>query len=424
MATKPQKLKNLLFFGDFGCTTGFGNVSKELVDNWAKDKNLKIVVFAINNFTKEPYEYLPNVTVIPALSTVLEDEPKDDFYCRIQFLRLLMHNDFDVVFCLNDIEIFNEMGEHLKNVKIEKRKQNKPNFKSMVYFPIDSEPRPVDLKILDFFDEVVTYTEYAKRVMTPLTTPANAKRIRVIPHGCNTKDFYPLSEEEKLKAKLEILGEGNEETFLFGTVNRNSARKDLGSLILGFATFKRNSQPNAVLYLHCNPLDEAGINVYRLCERLGLRIGVDVLVPKDFNENKGLETADLNRIYNAFDCFITTTTAEGWGLTVTEAMATKTLVVCPQHTSLSEITDYGENTISFMFNQANVYVKDFEKIRFTTNPHEVTNLLGIVYNLKNDEEDIRQVSQEKIERAYEKVKGMKWEVIAKQFKDKIDKLAK
>ena len=77
-----------------------------------------------------------------------------------------------------------------------------------------------------------------------------------------------------------------------------------------------------------------------------------------------------------------------------------------------------------MFNQANVYVKDFEKIRFTTNPHEVTNLLGIVYNLKNDEEDIRQASQEKIERAYEKVKGMKWEVIAKQFKDKIDKLAK
>ena len=857
MATKPQKIKTLLFFGDFGCTTGFANVSKELIENWAKDKNIKIVVFAINDYSKEPYEYLPNVTVIPAMSTVLEDEPKDDFYCRLQFLRLLMHNDFDVVFCLNDIEIFNEMGEHLKNVKVEKRKQNKPNFKSMVYFPIDSEPRPIDLKILDFFDEVVTYTEYAKRVMTPLTTPANAKRIKVIPHGCNTKDFYPLSEEEKLKAKLEILGEGKEETFLFGTVNRNSARKDLGSLILGFATFKHNSQPNAVLYLHCNPTDSAGINIYRLCERLGLRIGVDVLVPKEHNENKGCDNAELNRIYNAFDCFITTTTAEGWGLclepftkiptvngvknikdvlvgdmvlgnsgdyhkvldttfrsvdklinvkteygfdvkatiehpyfvysesekkgvfkrlidikkgdylgivkpiggkkliknldlleyidnvgnnliieedflsnkfayssknkkwsiseiskkynvsksvsesaiqnlkygtikkskdvlnlcdklksdgyvsstpvkinrnlkinddllyaigwylaegscengtrvefslnidelhiaekikliiedsfgfndcvirkmktkcslrisnaqiaqffkktcgqgsfnkkvpsfligsekklmplvkgyiegdghlrfdrnhisfsttssslafqiqsilnsngifiashrltkrgvgnsdfyecsitnhyiqkymdlvnysfelkrnstrnhksnviendthffvkikqiseiynktdvydlcventhsfvgnglvchnTVTEAMATKTLVVCPQHTSLSEITDFGENTISFMFNQANVYVKDFEKIRFTTNPHEVTNLLGIVYNLKNDEEDIRQASQEKIERAYEKVKGMKWEVIAKQFKDKIDKLAK
>ena len=424
MEKKPQKIKNLLFFGDFNCTTGFGNVSKELINNWAKDKNLKITVFAINDHTEASYNYLPNVLVLPAMSTVLSDEPKDDVYCRVQFLRVLMHNNFDVVFCLNDIEIFNEMGEHLRNVKNEKRSQNKPNFKSIVYFPIDSEPRPVDLKILDFFDEVITYTEYAKRVMTPLTTPTNAKRIKVIPHGCNTKDFYPLSEEERLKAKIEIVGEGNDKTFLFGTVNRNSARKDLGSLILGFATFKRNSEANAVLYLHCNPLDPSGINIFRLCERLGLRVGVDVLLPKAHNENKGCDNTELNRIYNALDCFITTTTAEGWGLTVTEAMATKTLIVCPQHTSLSEITDFGKNTISFLYNQANVFVNDFEKIRFTTNPHEVTNLLGIVYNLKHDEQEVQDVSQEKIERAYEKVKKMKWELIAKQFKDKIDKLSK
>ena len=31
---------------------------------------------------------------------------------------------------------------------------------------------------------------------------------------------------------------------------------------------------------------------------------------------------------------------------------------------------------------------------------------------------------EKIERAYEKVKGMTWDKVAKQFKVKIDKLAK
>jgi len=425
MATKPQKITNLLFFGDFGCTTGFANVSTELIDNWAKDKSLRIMVFAINNFEKEPYDYLPNVKVIPALSTVLEEDPKEDFYCRLQFLRLLMHNNFDVVFCFNDIEIFNEMGGYLKELKNEKRKQNKPNFKSMVYFPIDSEPRPVDLKILDFFDEVVTYTEYAKRVLSPLTTPTNAKKIRVIPHGCNTKDFYPLSQEEKLKAKLEILGEGNEETFLFGTVNRNSARKDLASLILGFSTFIRHeSKPNAVLYLHCNPLDTAGINIYRLCERLGLEIGKDIILPQYFSENKGYDVEKLNRIYNSFDCFITTTTAEGWGLTVTEAMATRTLVVCPQHTSLSEIIDFGQNAICFLYQQANVFVNDFDKIRFSTNPNEVTNILGVVYNLKNEEEDIRKIAEEKIDRAYEKVKGMRWEVIAKQFKDKIDKLAK
>jgi len=312
MAKKTEKITNLLFFGDFGCTTGFGNVSKELIDYWSKDKNLRIVVFAINNFAEAPYDYKENVKVLPAMTL---SESKKDVYCRIEFLKTIYQNDFDIVFCLNDIEIFNEMGEHLLNVKKEKRKENKKSFKTMVYFPIDSEPRPVDLNILSFFDEVITYTEYAKNVMKPLTTPTNAKKIRVIPHGCNTNDFYPLTNEEKLEAKLEILGEaGDAETYLFGSVNRNSARKDLASLILGFATFKHHNQVKAVLYLHCNPLDPSGINMYRLCERVGLRVGLDVIFPKDFSENKGCDNVQLNRIYNSFNCFITTTTAEGWGL--------------------------------------------------------------------------------------------------------------
>lgn len=425
MAKKTQKITNLLFFGDFGCTTGFGNVSKELVENWAKDKNLKIAVFAINDHSTEPYDYLPNVKVIPAMSTVLADEPKDDVYCRIQFLRLLMHNDFDVVFCLNDIEIFNEMGVHLQNVKNEKRKLNKPNFKSMVYFPIDSEPRPFDLKVLNFFDEVITYTEYAKSVMKNLTTEANFKKIKVIPHGCNTTEFFPLTEEEKLQAKLELLGDaGDAETYLFGTVNRNSARKDLASLILGFSTFKHSNEVNAVLYLHCNPLDPSGINIFRLCERVGLTIGKDVLLPKDYSENKGVDNVQLNRIYNALDCFITTTTAEGWGLTVTEAMATKTLVICPKHTSLTEITNDGDLALNFMFMQPAVFVNDYEKIRFVCNSSEVNTLLGVAYNLRNDEQELQDMANDKIERAYEKVKAMTWDKVAKQFKVKIDKLAK
>ena len=422
MAKKIQKITNLLFFGDFGCTTGFGNVSKELIDEWSKDKNLKIVVFAINNFAEAPYDYKENVKVLPAMTL---SESKKDVYCRIEFLKVLYQNNFDVLFCLNDIEIFNEMGEHILNVKTQKKKENKPNFKSMVYFPIDSEPRPVDLKILSFFDEVITYTEYGKSVIKNLTTEANFKKIKVIPHGCNTSEFYPLSDEEKLKAKLELLGDaGNAETYLFGSVNRNSARKDLGTLILGFATFKHSDNPNAVLYLHCNPLDPSGLNIYRLCERVGLRIGIDVIVPKDYSENKGVDNAQLNRIFNAFDCFITTTTAEGWGLTVTEAMATKTLVICPKHTSLTEITNDGDLTLNFMFKQPVVYVNDFEKIRFSCNPNEVNTLLGVAYNLKNDEQELQDAVAEKIEKAYQKVKGMSWTGIARQFKVKIDKLSK
>jgi glycosyltransferase involved in cell wall biosynthesis len=167
-----------------------------------------------------------------------------------------------------------------------------------------------------------------------------------------------------------------------------------------------------------------GINIYRLCERVGLEVGKDVIVPKDYSENKGYSVEELNKIYNSFDCFITTTTAEGWGLTVTEAMATKCLVICPKHTSLTEITNNGENTLNFMFSQQAVFVNDFEKIRFTTNPLEVKTLCEIAYGLKNDEPELQEMVKVKIENAYNKVSGMKWEGIAKQFKVIIDKLTK
>jgi glycosyltransferase involved in cell wall biosynthesis len=420
------KEKNLLVFADFGCDTGFGKVSKELIDEWCKDSKLKIVVFAINNFAEKPYQYQDNVLVIPALSTIEEKDPKGDVYCRLQFLRILYNNDFDVVFCLNDVEVFNDMGEHFKNVKIEKKKNNKPSFKSIIYFPIDSEPRITDLQVLNLFDEIVTYTQYAKDVIKRMVSTTISKKVKVIPHGCNTNDFYPLEESEKQNAKIELLGEENKDAFLFGSVNRNSARKDLATLILGFAYFKNVSKEpiNSVLYLHCNPLDKSGVNIERLCERLGLRFGIDVITPKDYNENKGYDVVKLNKIYNAFDCFITTTTAEGWGLTITEAMATKTLVICPKHTALTELTNNGENTLSYLFLNQMVFVKDYEKIRNVCSAPEVKTLMEVAYNLKNDQPEMQELAKEKIENAYKKVVELKWKDISRQFKVIIDKLAK
>jgi glycosyltransferase involved in cell wall biosynthesis len=416
-----EKQKSLLVYADWNCTTGFGAVAKELVNEWAKDKKLSIVIFGINDLSTKIYDYLPNVKVIPALITG-DENSKKDIYRRIELLKLIYQSDFDALFFLQDVEVINTMEEQLRDVKNTKRKENRPNFKSMIYFPVDSEPRLSDLKVLQFFDEVVTYTEYAKSVMKPLISDTQFKKIKIIPHGTNSNDFYPYSDADKLKAKKEMFG--SEDVFVFGSVNRNQVRKDFGSLIMGFAMYKHTSGANALLYLHCNPIDPMGINIYRLCERVGLEVGKDVIVPKDYSENKGCTLEELNKIYNSFDCFITTTTSEGWGLTITEAMATKCLVICPKHTSLTEITDNGANTLNFMFSQQAVFVNDFEKIRFTTNPLEVKTLCEVAYGLKNDEPELQEMVKVKIENAYNKVSGMKWEGIAKQFKVIIDKLTK
>jgi glycosyltransferase involved in cell wall biosynthesis len=418
---KKEIQKSLLVYADWNCTTGFGAVAKELVDEWSKDKNLSIVIFAINDKSKAVYDYLPNVKVIPALQTGDKDT-RGDIYRRIELLQIIYQNDFDALFFLQDVEVINAMADNLKEVKNKKREENRPNFKSMIYFPIDSEPRMADLKVLSFFDEVVTYTQYAKGVMKPLLSDTQFKKIKIIPHGTNTTDFHPYSPLAKAKAKSDIFG--TEDVFVFGSVNRNQVRKDFGSLIMGFAMFKHTTGANALLYLHCNPVDPMGINIFRLCDRVGLEVGKDVIIPKDYSENKGCSLEELNKIYNSFDCFITTTTAEGWGLTITEAMATKCLVICPKHTSLTEITDNGENSLNFMFSQQAVFVNDFEKIRITTNPMEVKTLCEVAYGLKDEVPELQEQVKQKIENAYNKVSAMKWDGIAKQFKVIIDRLVK
>jgi glycosyltransferase involved in cell wall biosynthesis len=414
---KADKVVNLLFYGDFNCTTGFGNVSKQLINSWSKNKNFNITILAINDLSEKPYNYKDNVMVLPCLAI---DEKKDG-YARLELLKILYSHDFDVFFALNDIEVLNSMTEHLANVKKERAKANKKKTKYVLYTPIDSEPRPSDCEVLHLFDEVITYTEYAKAVLKPLIAESLWKKIKVIPHGIDTEVFYPIPFELENRETKELIF-GRDDVFVFGSVNRNSARKDLGTLMIGFAMFKHTSQADAVLYLHCNPKDKMGIDCYRLSERLGLEVDKDIFFPKDFNENNGISEYELNKIYNTFDCFITTTTAEGWGLSIVEAMATQKLVVAPKHTSITEITDNGNNAFCFKFMQRAVFVNDFEKIRFISNPEEVAQVCGIVYNLQNETEEVQGQVNEIIENAYNHVTKWKWKDIAKKFEQIILKL--
>jgi glycosyltransferase involved in cell wall biosynthesis len=415
--TKKDQVVNILYYGDFNCTTGFGNVSKQLIDNWSKNKNFNISILAINDRSEKPYNYQSNVLVIPCL---IADEKKDG-YARLELLKMLYQHDFDVFFALNDIEVLNSMTEHLNNVKKERTKANKKKTKFVLYTPIDSEPRPRDCEVLSLFDEVITYTEYGKATLKPLISETNWKKVKVIPHGIDTEVFYPIANNfENSKTKEQLFGKSD--VFVFGSVNRNSARKDLATLIMGFAMFKHTTQANAVLYIHCNPIDRMGIDCYRLSERLGLDVGTDIFFPKDFDENMGVPESELNKIYNTFDCFVTTTTAEGWGLSIVEAMATKKLVIAPRHTSIQEITDNGNNAFLFKFMQRAVFINDFEKIRFISNPEEVAQVCGIVYNLQNEEDEVKGQVTTIVENAYNHVTKWKWKDIANKFENIILKL--
>jgi len=419
---KPIKASNdILIYADFGCTTGFGNVAKELVDRWSKeaDKNTHFWIFALNNFEKEKYNYLPNVTVLPAN---IMPGASSDVYQRAAFVSLFSSVHFNVIYLINDIEVVGSISGDLVLSNADKKKKKLLQHKTIFYFPIDSIPRPKDLDFLQRFDEIATFTEYGKNVVETIAPIKVQQKIKVITHGVSTKDFYKLPTEEAQSYKIKLFGE---DKFVFGTVNRNSARKDISTTILGFKKMMESNIPQEiknrfVLYCHCNPEDPAGPNLRLLLQRIGLEENKNVFFPKKFNENKGFSVSELNTIYNIMDVFITTSTAEGWGLTLTEAMATETLTISPFHTSFMEIVDGGRNTISLKTHET-VFCHDGNKVRYKTTPLEVVK--GMHWAASNEVFEDEQKNQI-IATALEKVKTYSWDATADEFWKLISKYLK
>ena len=411
----PNEVK-VLMHCDYNCNTGFGNVAKHFIDELRKDKNYTIVIHGINDFSKETYVEDDKLLVKPSYLN-----KKGDPYGRIDVLNALYQSDFDIFFMLNDIEVISQMMEHVKNVQREKKKEGRPSFRMVTYSPVDSHVRKFDLKGFEYIDAPITYTDYAKAHIET-TEPKMKGKMMILPHGVDTKVFHKLGEKKIMRTKLKMFGEQNKDAFVFGSVNRNQVRKDIGALLLGFAEFKkRQPKRKSVLYLHCNPEDVSGINLYRACERLGLEYKKDIFFPEKFSENKGLSLSELNAIYGVMDVFVTTTTAEGWGLTVTEAMATETPVISPTHTALFEVTGKAKLVEELHTAHEMIFIQDFEKIRSVCDPFEVANAMDRMFDAIIDPLGVNgQMVIGRTKKALSFVKKLKWPEISAKFKTIMD----
>lgn len=152
-----------------------------------------------------------------------------------------------------------------------------------------------------------------------------------IPHGVNIKNFFPYSQEEKekIKAKLGLTGK-----FIVGSVFRNQGRKMADRTIKSFALFAK-SNPDAVLLLHTDPDDQAQVfHLPSLIQRYNLENRVLFTGMKFFN---GFSYKQMNEVYNAMDAFILTTSGEGFGIPIIEAMACGVPVLVTDYTTTKEL---------------------------------------------------------------------------------------
>ena len=167
-----------------------------------------------------------------------------------------------------------------------------------------------------------------------------------IPHAVNDSVFCKIPDTDLIKnfKKDNLIGidsKGNKR-FTFFWNNRNARRKQSGSLMFWFNDFlDRVGRDKATLIMHTEPKDPNGQDLDAISERLGFDDDQFKL-----STNK-LSIEQLSVLYNACDCTINISDAEGFGLATLESLATETPIIVNMTGGLQEQVTDGENWFGF-----------------------------------------------------------------------------
>jgi D-inositol-3-phosphate glycosyltransferase len=410
METNKKNLKRILWLSDFACSTGFATVSHNIIQQLLKTEKYQIDVIAINYYgmPNEWQRLYPLVRIFPSAAI-----SNGDVFGRQGVLNMLATGGYDLLFTLQDtfqMELVAGMIVQMQNLLKEKGKP----FEWVYYYPIDAKPKESWIKnCVALCDNPVAYTEYGQN---ETLKHADISNLINIPHGYDPSVFFPVEDSVKEKFRKEYFDGKAEGKYIITNVNRNQPRKDFARTLQIFSNFKKKV-PNSILYLHCKETDLGG-SINEMAKNFGLIEGEDYILPKNFSEGTGISLTNLNMIYNVSDVIMTTTLGEGWGLSMTEAMGTKTPVIAPNHTSLTEMLE-GRGTLVGCGKTSMDWVSlqnDNDRLRPLADVDEYVEKL---VNLINDKEHTKELADKAFKYASE---NLTWEVVCKKWIAIFDKL--
>lgn len=415
---KKEKIR-ILAWGDYCCSTGFGTVMSNIMQELASSGEYEIDVLGIN-YSGDPYDEKrwPG-RVYPAMPGLMSQAAEyADVYGRKRLLDMLVVGKYDVLFMLQDTFILQPIMPQLLAIRDELIKNKLKPFKTVYYYPIDSIAKPDWIKeVVAKIDFPVTYTKFAFE-QSIKQVPALAERLKVIYHGTNTKEFYPI-EDKKAVAEFRTkyfngLADGK---FLIVNVNRNQPRKDTVRNFLVIQELVKRGFKDFLVYLHMQFSDIGG-NCFVMAQQLDMVEETYFALPSPtvFNANQGLPVDVINQIYNAADVIFTPTLGEGWGLSLTEAMATKTPIIAPNNTSITEI---------LADNRGVLVPSGADPTAFITKENDNERIRPIM-DVEKAADAIQAIAAGKlpdIEGAYKWATALSWKNICSQWKEIIDRAA-
>ena len=223
--------------------------------------------------------------------------------------------------------------------------------KSFFWYPTDGGWFPRDCEqVLRKYDFPVAMSKYGQEQLKRL----HGINADYVPHGVDTNLFFPLSDEARfllrqkwssgLLSRVVRLGGNNynyvpvnidlNDYFVVLCVARNQPRKFMDRLVKAFALFSQRRK-KVIMLMHSDPFDvSAGFSIPDLAERMGVN---HLFLWTNIKFYDSLPVSEMNNIYNLADVHFLTTSGEGFGIPIIEAMACGVPNICTNYTTTKEL---------------------------------------------------------------------------------------
>ena len=152
-------------------------------------------------------------------------------------------------------------------------------------------------------------------------------QVTYVPHGISARRFKKVDDEDNSLMEFEEEYGLSDKEFKVLYSNRNIRRKQPGDVMLAYKYFMDKLTPEqreeCVLIWHCQPVDENGTDLPRVCRHLIPEYDVC------FTWDKGgpMDDNKMNLLFNTTDVYINLASNEGFGLGSAEALTVSTPII-------------------------------------------------------------------------------------------------
>lgn len=283
-------------------------------------------------------------------------------------------------------------------------KQEFPDIKLVGYINVDSEPLDYNMVTgLKCFDKIICSTYWGAELIADLDP--TLKPVCVY-HGMDFDVFKPLDD-------CEFNGiPKNHNQFIVVNNQQNTMRHNIVSAVEAFCEFA-DGKNDAKMIINTDPSDACGYNLNEIVKHFPSPR--NVIISQKKNILQGMKDEELNRLYNIGTCLLSTTTAEGVGFSILEAMSTKLPVLGTKCSSHIEILADGRGI--FLNTNNRLWGQHLGKM-LLVDINDVVQKLGTVYKWwKKNTGKLKSISDE----GYKWIQQYSWDAVySDMYKEIID----